>query len=153
MQVGFRISPVTLEEHSGTFECVARSRDGRTQTHYVTLHVLTQSSFVPPPHINASLAAHADVGSDFVLSCSVTVDFGVLVELTWTTPNADAVRHRRVRTSDQVARNLSMGGTHLKVVERVRSRYSICFTIWRRQNKFTAFQFAKPYSRRTPCRV
>ena len=81
-QVGFRISPVTLEQHSGMFECLARSRDGsRNSTRMVHISVLTGDSFVPPPHINASMAMHVDIGKDIVLSCSVTVDTGAIVDI------------------------------------------------------------------------
>jgi hypothetical protein len=110
---------VTLEQHSGTFRCVATARDGRTQRYFIDLSVLMETSYVPPPVINRTLASHVSIGEDFTLACSVTVDFGTVVELKWTTPNRKAIAEGRIEGPDQTARNLSMGGTHLKVVRQV----------------------------------
>ena len=119
MQVGFRISPVTMEQHSGVFTCEAKARDGRVSTHHVMLHVNSQTAFVPPPVINRTLASHVTVGQDFTVACSVTVDLSTVVELTWKTPNGRAINEGRVEGPQQSARNLSMAGTHLKIVEQV----------------------------------
>ena len=117
--MGFRISPVTMEQHSGVFTCEARARDGRVSTHHVMLHVNSQTAFVPPPVINRTLASHVTVGHDFTVACSVTVDLSTVVELTWKTPNGRAIAEGRVEGPQQSARNLSMAGTHLKIVEQV----------------------------------
>ncbi len=108
---------MTLEQHSGTFRCEAVARDGRTQNYYIDLSVLMQTSYVPPPVINTTLASHVRIGEDFTLVCSVTVDFGTVVELKWTTPNSKAIAEGRIEGPGQTARNLSMGATHLKVEE------------------------------------
>ena len=119
LQVGFRISPVTMEQHSGVFTCEAKARDGRVSTHHVMLHVNSQTAFVPPPVINRTLASHVTVGQDFTVACSVTVDLSTVVELTWKTPNSRAIDEGRIEGPQQSARNLSMAGTHLKIVEQV----------------------------------
>ncbi len=118
-QVGFRISPVTLEQHAGLFRCVAKARNGRTQNYTVNLSVLMNTNYVPPPVINKEAARLVRVGDDFTLLCSVTVDYGVMVELRWTTPSARAASEGRLHAQEQAARNLSIGGTHIKTVEQV----------------------------------
>ena len=93
-----------------------------------------RTDFVPPPVIElqqgsssgggggANGGGHVKVGDTFQLKCSVTLDIGVRVELSWTTPNSLALSGRRLAASDSIeqTRNFSMGATHLKVVERVR---------------------------------
>ena len=55
------------------------------------------------------------------MTCSVTIDFNVMVELTWKIPNLAAIRENRVETPDTVARNLSLApGINYKQVEQVR---------------------------------
>lgn len=115
-KVGYRISPVTIASHAGDFLCTASFR-GKTDTYMIKLIVRMQTSYLPPPHINRSLARHVRKGDPFTLTCAVTVDFGVMVELTWTTPNPKAVNAGRVTTPETVTRNLSLPGSHLKVVE------------------------------------
>ena len=89
------------------------------------VHVLMETSYVPPPHINRTLARHINLGDPFTLTCSVTVDIGIMVDLSWMTPNAKAMNQGRLEAPAQsTARNLSMGGTQLKIVEQVRGVYS-----------------------------
>ena len=123
-QVGFRISPVTLELHAGPFTCLATYRT-RSEEYTINLRVLMKNSYVPPPHINRTLARHVHLGVDIDLLCSVTVDFGVMVELSWTTPNKKALNENRVIASELASRNLSLGGTHLKTVQQVKMSNSI----------------------------
>ena len=55
------------------------------------------------------------------MTCSVTIDFNVMVELTWKIPNLAAIKENRVETPDTVARNLSLApGINYKQVEQVR---------------------------------
>ena len=55
------------------------------------------------------------------MTCSVTIDFNVMVELTWKIPNLAAIKESRVETPDTVARNLSLApGINYKQVEQVR---------------------------------
>ena len=115
-----------MEQHSGVFTCEAKARDGRISEHHIMLHVNSQTAFVPPPVINRTLASHVTVGQDFTVSCSVTVDLSTVVEITWKAPNGKAIDEGRIEGPQQSARNLSMAGTHLKVVEqvpRVESRF------------------------------
>ena len=51
LQVGYRISPVIAELHSGFFECQA-SYMGRSDSYTIDVTVRPKTSFVPPPHIN-----------------------------------------------------------------------------------------------------
>ena len=76
-----------------------------------------ETDYVPPPHINRTLARHVRQGDPFSLSCSVTVDFGVLVDLSWATPNPNAIREGRVLTPRGSVKNLTLSGSNLKVVE------------------------------------
>ncbi len=122
---------MTFDEHSGNFECRARASRGRSQTCMLILSVLMKSSFVPPPQINQTVndgdwrgnvrrrgrRVSVSVGDNFDLSCSVTVDFGVRVELSWTTPLP--LGTPRLKVGAQTARNMSMGATHLMMVQRV----------------------------------
>ena len=85
----------------------------------VALNVFPKTSYVPPPHINRTLARHVRKGDAFSLSCSVTIDSGVMAELSWATPNSKAITAGRVFTPPSTAKNLSLAGTHLKVVEQV----------------------------------
>ncbi|XP_059087174.1 vascular endothelial growth factor receptor 1-like [Tigriopus californicus] len=116
-KVGFRISPVTLEQHSGAFRCEAKYRD-LTQIYAIQLQVLMETAYVPPPYINRTLARQVQLGHTFTLVCSVTIDTGVMVELSWTTPNSKSMSTRRLIVPDQISRNLSMGNTQLRVIER-----------------------------------
>ena len=58
-------------------------------------------------------------GDAFSLTCSVMVDFNTIVELTWRTPNPRAVDDHRLNVPLSSYRNLSLPGTHLRVVEQV----------------------------------
>ena len=78
-----------------------------------------KTDYVPPPYINRTLARHVRIGDPFSLTCSVTIDFGTMVELNWKTPNSKAITDNRVTTPHIVTKNLTMSGTHLKVVEQV----------------------------------
>ena len=86
-----------------------------------TLHISVsmKTEYVPPPFINRTLARHVRNGDPFSLACSVTIDFGVMVELNWKTPNSKAVTDNRITTPPSSTKNLTMSGTHLKVVEQV----------------------------------
>uniref|UniRef100_A0A0K2U975 Platelet-derived growth factor receptor-like protein n=1 Tax=Lepeophtheirus salmonis TaxID=72036 RepID=A0A0K2U975_LEPSM len=115
-RVGFTINPVMLDIHSGTFKCGATHR-GKVDEYTASLNVLVKTSFVPRPHINKTLTRHISVGKSFKLSCSVTVDLEVLVQLSWRTPNSKSRYSGRLEEPNPNSRNLSMGGTHLKIVE------------------------------------
>ena len=78
-----------------------------------------KTEYVPPPYINRTLARHVRMGDPFSLTCSVTIDFGTMVELNWKTPNSKAIEDNRVSTPQSETKNLTMSGTHLKVVEQV----------------------------------
>ena len=82
-----------------------------------------KTDYVPPPYINRTLARHVRIGDPFSLTCSVTIDFGTMVELNWKTPNSKAISDNRVTTPHIVTKNLTMSGTHLKVVEQVNHFY------------------------------
>ena len=101
---------------------MARSHD-RSQNYTIAMSVLMQTSYVPPPFINDTLAQNISRGKTFTLVCSVTVDFGVIVDLSWTTPNGKAKSQGRLMAPEQISRNLSLGGTQLKRVEQVMSRH------------------------------
>jgi hypothetical protein len=62
----------------------------------------------------------------------VTIDFNVMVELTWKIPNLAAIKENRVDSPDTVARNLSIApGINYKQVEQVRHLspyYKLCKT-------------------------
>ena len=81
--------------------------------------VSMKTEYVPPPYINRTLARHVRMGDPFSLTCSVTIDFGTMVELNWKTPNSKAIEDNRVSTPQSETKNLTMSGTHLKVVEQV----------------------------------
>ena len=83
------------------------------------ISVSMKTDYVPPPYINRTLARHVRIGDPFSLTCSVTIDFGTMVELNWKTPNSKAISDNRVTTPHIVTKNLTMSGTHLKVVEQV----------------------------------
>ena len=42
-----------------------------------------------------------------------------MVELKWKTPNSKAITDNRLTTPNIITKNLTMAGTHLKVVEQV----------------------------------
>ena len=106
------ISPV-LPEHSGQYWCVAR-RGGKTSEYGVSLNVLLQTSYVPPPTIKRVSGGHVTTGETLVLSCSVSVSWAVMVRLSWNLPNPAALPPRLL-LPDPVSKNVSVGGTHLKV--------------------------------------
>ena len=111
-QLGYVISPV-LPEHSGQYWCVAR-RGSKTSEYGVSLNVLLQTSYVPPPTIARVSGAHVTTGETLVLSCSVSVSWAVMVRLSWNLPNPAALPPRLL-LPDPVSKNVSVGGTHLKV--------------------------------------
>ena len=110
-QVGFLISPV-LVEHSGQYWCRAEY-GGRDSDYGVSLNVLMETSYVPPPHINKTSGSHVTLGETLVLTCTVSVSWNIMVSLSWDLPNKQA----RPFLPDPVSRNVSIGGTNLKVVE------------------------------------
>ena len=55
-------------------------------------------------------------GESLVLTCSVSVNWNVMVNLAWAAPNKLA-RFPRLLLHDPVSRNVSIGGSYLKVVE------------------------------------
>jgi len=114
-RVGFLISPV-MPEHAGYYNCKA-SYGGRSNEYDVSLSVLPQTSYVPPPHINRTSGSHVTMGQTLVLTCSVSVSWSVMVHLDWQLPN-DAATSPRLLMPDAKARNVSVGGSFLKVVER-----------------------------------
>ena len=116
--MGYRISPVIAELHSGFFECKA-SYMGRSDSYTIDVTVRPKTSFVPPPYINMTMARRVMKGDAFSLTCSVMVDFNTIVELTWRTPNPRAIGDHRLNVPLSSYRNLSLPGTHLRVVEQV----------------------------------
>lgn len=50
-----------------------------------------------------TLARHVRLGETFNLTCSVIVDFHVMVELTWTIPNQAAIKENRVTVPEIVS--------------------------------------------------
>ena len=117
-QVGYRISPITLKQHAGQFVCKGSYR-GKVEEYNLHISVSMKTDYVPPPYINRTSARHVRIGDPFSLTCSVTIDFGTMVELNWKTPNSKAITDNRVTTPHIVTKNLTMSGTHLKVVEQV----------------------------------
>ena len=89
------------------------------ETYTIQISINRQTSYVPPPHINRTLARHVRKGDAFSLTCSVTIEFDVMVKLSWKTPNSKANTEDRVITPPSVVKTLTMAGTHLKVVEQV----------------------------------
>ena len=122
-QVGYRISPITLKQHAGIFVCKGSYR-GKEESYTLQVSVSMKTEYVPPPYINRTLARHVRIGDPFSLTCSVTIDFGTMVELNWKTPNSKAVVDNRVTTPQSETKNLTMSGTHLKVVEQVPNQYT-----------------------------
>ena len=116
--MGYRISPVIASQHSGEFECKAEYR-GKTETLNTDIIVRSNNVYVPPPHINNTLARNVMKGDPFTLICSVMVDFGTIVDLTWETPNPRAIADHRISEPATINHNLSWPGTHLKRVEQV----------------------------------
>ena len=125
------ISPV-LPEHSGQYWCVAKY-GGKSSEYGVSLNVLMETRYekmlelcisnellscryVPPPHINRTSGSHVTVGETLVLTCSISVNWNVMVRLSWNLPNR-AAKQPRLLLPDPISRNVSIGGTHLKVVE------------------------------------
>ena len=56
------------------------------------------------------------MGGALVMTCSVSVSWSVMVRLSWSLPNK-AASTPRLLLPDPTSRNVSIGGTHLKVVE------------------------------------
>ena len=73
-------------------------------------------SYVPPPHINKTSGSHVTLGETLVLTCTVSVSWNIMVSLSWQLPNREATQPRLV-LPEPVSRNVSIGGTNLKVVE------------------------------------
>ena len=119
--MGYRISPVITALHMGTFECKASFR-GHNDSFIGDIIVRPARSYVPPPHINTTLARNVLKGDAFTLICSVMVDFNTIVELAWKTPNPKAIADHRLSKPESSYRNMSWpAGTHLKLVEQVQS--------------------------------
>ena len=112
-KVGFVISPV-LPEHTGQYWCHAAYK-GLTAEYGVSLNVLLETHYVPPPQIRRESGPHQTAGAALVLSCSVSVGWGVMVRLAWAVPGPAAPP--RLLLPDPTSRNVSIGGSHLKVVE------------------------------------
>ena len=121
-QVGYRISPITMKQHAGQFTCKGSYR-GKEETYTLAINVRKKTDYVPPPYINRTIARHIRIGDPFDLTCSVTIDFGTMVELKWKTPNSKAIADNRLTTPNVITKNLTMSGTHLKVVEQVNYRH------------------------------
>ena len=81
--------------------------------------IRSQSSYVPPPHINDTLARRVTIGQTFSLTCSVIVDFDTVVDLAWDIPNPNAINENRLRVPARTSQNLSLSGTSLKKVLKV----------------------------------
>ena len=111
---GFLISPV-MSDHGGYYMCRA-SYAGKSSEYRVSLTVLPQTSYVPPPHINRTSGNHVTLGETLVLTCSVSVAWSVVVHLDWTLPNP-AANTPRLLLPEPISRNVSIGGSFLKVVE------------------------------------
>ena len=79
-KVGFRISPVTTALHAGYFTCKANYR-GTEDIYMVDITVRTKTSYVPPPHINNTMARRVLKGDAFSLVCSVMVDFNTVKKI------------------------------------------------------------------------
>lgn len=114
-KVGFLISPVMPDQHPGVYTCRAEYA-GKTSEYYTQMTVLMRTSYVPPPHINRTSGSHVTVMETLALTCTITVDWGVMVRLSWQLPNKDAITPRLL-LPEPVSRNVSLGGSHLKVVE------------------------------------
>ena len=89
------------------------------ESYRLQISVNPQTSYVPPPRIDKTLAKHVRLGETFTLTCLVTTELDVLAKLSWVTPNCRADTEARLIATPSVAKNLTMAGTHLKVVERV----------------------------------
>ncbi len=88
--------------------CKAEFR-GRQEELRLGLQVKPQTSFVPKPYINQTMAKHVKRGDSFSLVCSVTVDHNAMVELKWKLPNRNAVNESRVFTPPKTAIKLDIG--------------------------------------------
>lgn len=71
---------------------------------------------MPPPHINKTSGNHVTRGQRLVLTCSVSVNWNIMVNLAWTLPNNNA-KFPRLKFPEPTSRNVSIGGSYLKVVE------------------------------------
>ena len=69
---------------------------------------------MPPPHINKTSGSHVTAGETLVLTCSVSVNWNIMVSLSWSLPNQHAAAPRLL-LPDPVSRNVSIGGSYLKV--------------------------------------
>ena len=56
------------------------------------------------------------MGETLILTCSVSINWNIMVDLSWKLPNKFA-RSPRLLLPDPVSRNVSIGGSYLKVVE------------------------------------
>ena len=86
---------------------------------------------MPPPHINKTSGSHVTAGETLVLTCSVSVNWNIMVSLSWSLPNQHAAAPRLL-LPDPVSRNVSIGGSYLKVELLsivVQSSKSTCFII------------------------
>ena len=71
-------------------------------------------SYVPPPTITRTSGSHVTTGERLVMTCSVSVSWAQMVRLSWNLPNPSALPPRLL-LPDPVSRNVSVGGSHLKV--------------------------------------
>ena len=72
------------------------------------------SSYVPPPHINKTSGSHITRGQTLVLTCSVSVNWNIMVNLAWNIPNSNP--NGRLLLPEPRSRNVSIGGSYLKGV-------------------------------------
>ena len=110
---------------------------------------------MPPPHINRTSGSHVTVGETLVLTCSVSVNWNVMVSLSWAPPAARA-RPPRLLLLDPTSRNVSIGGSHLKVVEQTLKLHRVdkedqgsyaCTVTDHSGNKQTRREFVRIYER------
>jgi len=92
----------------GDYVCKAEFR-GRQEELRHGLTVNPETSFVPKPYINQTMAKHVKRGDSFSLLCSVTVDSNVLVDLKWKLPNLNAFNESRVSTPKLKSTKLDIG--------------------------------------------
>ena len=83
-------------------------------TQLYSFNSLNNFSYVPPPTINRTSGSHVSMGEKLVLTCSVSVSWSQMVRLSWNLPNPSALPPRLL-LPDPISRNVSVGGSHLKV--------------------------------------
>ena len=125
-----------------------REREARTDIH--------TGRYVPPPQIERDPeSGQVTVGGKLVLTCSVSVSWSVMVRLTWILPNKSAASPRLL-LPDPTSRNVSIGGTHLKVVEqklilnnvdKADQGSYVCQVLDHSDNKQTRREFVRIYER------